>query len=187
MIAYQYQGRLKLAVDTEATATTYTWTCLAVDAGASTRGVGLDMVLDSSGIAHIAHHDSTFSTLRYVKSSTAAATAIATGSSAFTGSLLTSAGTSVTSESSKASLGVTSAGVVYVSYFQAQFQALYLATKAAGSSTWSVEEIDGLPSSPGFTSGAGQYSALLMNSSSLPTIFYRSAENWMKYFSREML
>ena len=49
-----------------------------------------------------------------------------------------------------------------------------------------LEQIEQAPNLGGITTPyAGQFPILLLNSSSLPMIFYRSWENWVRYFSRE--
>jgi trimeric autotransporter adhesin len=64
---------------------------------------------------------------------------------------------------------------------------LVLATLTPNSTSWTKEYIDQPASGSAYVSLAGQYGALLLNANERPLIFYRSHENWLKYFSRESL
>lgn len=185
IIAYQGATNLRLAVGTPLTATTYSWRCLSVDASADTRGSGIDMVLGSGDILHLAHLDSTNNAIRYVKSSSAVATAIASGSSAFTGEVVDYVGT-VTVDTAKPSIRVTSSGKVYVSFHSALSQGLVIKNKTPSATLWTTETVDADSSSAGFISGAGQYHSLLLNDDERPMVFYRSMENWLRYYSQEV-
>ena len=184
-IAYQYNGGVRIAYASEAlTSTSYSWTCVAVDTGANNRGEGIDLKLTSADIPHLAHFDSTAQVIRYVYASTAIATAIATGSAAFTAETVNGVGTAATGVTIP-SLQLTTAGIRYVSYYSATLQALALSTKAVGGSSWSHEYIDEGAGGGSYTSMAGQYAKLLLNSNEAPLMFYRGRENWLRYFSRE--
>jgi hypothetical protein len=185
-IAYQRDGRLFVAYASEAlSSATYTWTCRWVDQSGTTRGQGIAFVLSSSNLPHIAHLDmSGLGSLRYVTSTADIATAIATGDALFDKEMVAATGNTV-SFIGTPSIAVTSAGKRFISYYSAVSNGLVLATKAAGGSSWSTAVLESAPTGSSYSTASGQYSAMVLNDNSLPLIFYRSKENWLRYFSRE--
>jgi hypothetical protein len=187
VIVYQSQSALYLAVAAEAaTSTSYTWTCVALDAGANTRGEGIAFVLDSNDRPHIAHFDATAGAIRYVTCSSAVGTCASTGASAFTGSLVSVIGTTSTIVT-KPAIGVNTSGTVYIAHYSATSQALVLQSMASGASSFTAESLDANSSGATYTSLVGQYPSMVINSSGYPSVMYRSAENWLRYYSRESL
>ncbi len=183
VIAYQSQNALKVAYATEAIGSlTYTWNCLNLDNSANTRAAGISMDIGSDDRIHILHFDATAGSMRYVTCASSAASCFASGSTAFSGSVLEGVG-STTAISTKPALRLSGA-TVYASYYSASSQRLRLATLLSGS-TWSFESLDTAPNST-FVSQVGQYADMVINSFGYPTLFYRSNENWLRYFSREL-
>jgi hypothetical protein len=90
-------------------------------------------------------------------------------------------------DAAKPSIQLTTAGKRFISHYSALYEGLVLETKASTDTSWTAETLDVDNSGASVVGTAGQYSVLMLNSSSLPMIFYRSFENWLKYFSREML
>ncbi len=72
------------------------------------------------------------------------------------------------------------------SFYYGTEQGLGLANKSSTASSWTIETVDANSNGGTYTSQAGLYSALVLNSSEKPLCFYRSKENWLKYFSREV-
>jgi len=179
---------LKIAYATESsTSATYTWTCTTVDASGNSRGEGIDFVLDSSDKPHITHLDLTQGASRYVTCASAIKTCLSSGSSAFTGERITLLGT-VTTVANRPSIVVTTGGKKWATYYNAADQALGISYKNTGDTVWTHEVVDA-PAGNGqsYPSAAGQFGVMVLNSDDYPTMFYRSLENWLKYFSREML
>lgn len=185
--------RLAYATESEDSAT-YTWTCLTLDTtsqGTNTRGEGIDFTLDSSDKPHIAHFDQGVGALRYVScpNESDVMTCAAAGATAFSGERLNYFTGSITSIASKPSVRVDSSGKVYVAFYSAADQGLYIASKATGTSGgWdaSAEALELPASGATYISSAGQHAVMNLNSSGKPLIFYRSLENWLKYYSREV-
>lgn len=184
VIAYQSSGNLKLAFGTATSATAYTWTCATVDASADTRGSGIGLALSTSDLPHLVHLDSSNNAIRYVTCASSVTSCITSGSGAFAADVLAFVG-SVTADSATPHLKIASNGTRYVSFYSALEQGLILATRAAGASSWMTEAVEYDSSGASFVSGAGQYNSLILNSSSLPSVFYRSGENWLKFYSKE--
>lgn len=186
---------LRLAIAAEAiTSDTFTWTCQTLDSNSSVNsGEGIGFVLDSSDRPHIAHMTSALN-IRYVTCSSSVATCIAAGSAvfstasspSFTSEFVGAAGAGAAVVTTRPEIQVTPTGTVYASWYSASDRALLLATKASGGS-WSSESIETQDTDWNFPSSAGAYGVLLLNSSNLPMIFYRSLENWLKFFSRELI
>lgn len=185
-IAYQRDSRLYVAYASEAlTSSTYTWTCRWVDQSANTRGQGISFVLSSSNLPHIAHLDmSGLGSLRYVTSTSDIATAISTGDSAFSKEMVAATGNTV-SFIGTPSIQVNSSGTRYIAYYSAVSGGLVLASKTSSASSWTTSVLEEAPSGASFSASSGQYASMVLNDNGLPLIFYRSKENWLKYFSRE--
>lgn len=179
---------LKIAYATEAsTSATYTWTCVSLDANANTRGEGIDMVLDSDNKPHIAHMDLTAGAVRYTTCSSAVGTCVASGATSFSSERVSLVST-VSSVASRPSIQVATDGKRHVSFYSTADTALVLSAKSKTDTTWSYEVVDSPNTTGGtFISAAGQHAVMLLNSNEAPMLFYRSLENWLKYFSREML
>jgi len=196
VIVYQSQiagvKTLRLAYAAESdTSSTYTWTCLSIDTGSqgtNTRGEGIDFYLDSSDKPSIVHLDQGVNAVRYVScpAGSGVVTCAQTGASAFEGERLNYIIGTVTSVVNKPSVRVNSSGKVFVTFYSAADQGLYLATKTSGSWSSTAEALESPIQGATYTSGAGQYATMVLNSSSQPLVFYRSLENWIKYFSREV-
>jgi len=186
VIAYQSNGvTLKMAYATESlSSNTYTWVCGVADASAAQRGEGIDLVLDSNDIPHVVHFDATAGNIRYTTCASAAATCIAAGPLTFTSSIIGASGTTSTIVT-RPTLQRKSDGTLYSAFYSAAYQALVLASLTPGASAWQAEYLDQVSSGSSFISAAGQYGQLLLNDSGYPLAFYRSNENWLKYFSRE--
>ncbi len=179
---------LKVAYATESTTSaTYTWTCVTLDAHANTRGEGIEFVLDSNDKPHVAYFDLTAAAVRYATCASAVGTCVASGSSAWSTERVGLV-TNVTSVASRPSIQVDSSGKRFVSYYSNADTALVIATKSTTDTLWAYETIDsGNVTGGTYQSAAGQHGVLLLNSNELPMVFYRSIENWLKFFSREML
>lgn len=169
----------------------FTWTCLTVDVNAAnTRGEGIDLALDSSNRPHIIHYDFTAGTIRYVNSSQAVATAVATGTSAFSAGDISTVGvTTIQNANNRPGIQINSSGTIYATFQNINSDSLILATKTsltADYSNFTLETIDVAPTGSSSTTPIlGQMTSLLLNDSSKPLIFYRGYENWIRYFSRE--
>jgi hypothetical protein len=184
VIVYQSNGALKVAVAAEAASgTSFTWSCVNIDNSANVRGAGIDFALDSTNIPHIVHFDATAGIVRYVNCASDVSTCVSTGTAAFTGSVLATSGITTTI-STIPQIELSSSGTRYATYYSSVDQGLALATRTSSASSWTIETIDGNTSGTS-TSAAGQYSSLILNASEKPIAFYRSFENWLKYFSRE--
>ncbi len=185
-IAYQRDSRLYVAYASEAlSSATYTWTCRWVDQSANTRGQGIAFVLTSANLPHIAHLDmSGLGSLRYVTSTSDIATAIGTGDAAFDKEMVAATGNTV-SFIGTPSIAVTSAGKRFISYYSAVSGGLVLASKASGAGSWTTAVLEAAPTGGSYSAFSGQYASMVLNDNSLPLIFYRSKENWLRYFSRE--
>ncbi|MEQ1876237.1 MAG: esterase [Bdellovibrionia bacterium] len=185
VIAYQSNNSLKLAYATEAPdSITHAWSCLNLDASANIRGEGIDMVLSSSAALSIFHFDATVGAIRRVNCGSEIGTCMTTGTSAFATESIGSTGT-LASVVTKPSAEITSTGKIYVSFYSASAQALVLASRATTDTAWTSEFIDASSSGASYISTAGMYGDLVLNGGELPSLFYRSNENWLKYFSRE--
>jgi hypothetical protein len=189
VIAYQSNAtNLKLAYATQSvTSETFTWTCIIVDASAATRGQGIDMVLNSSDYPFITHMDDTAGTIRLVTCPNTAESCITTGPNAFSASIIN--GTGITGAAAsylvKPSMQVDPSGNIWVAFYSASFQGLTIAEQLAGTTTWTLSYVDPNNDGSSFISGAGQYGVLLLNDINEPMVFYRSFENWLKYYSLE--
>jgi hypothetical protein len=194
-----YQGAvsgiksLKLAYATEAESTsTYTWTCLTLDSsgqGSNIRGEGIDLYLDSNDLPYIAHYDSTASAIRVVTcpSGSGVLTCAATGSSAFSGERPNYVVGTITSIASKPGIRVDSNGKIWISFHSPSDSAILIASKTGGTSgSWDAtpETVSATPSGVSSTY-TGQHGSLVLNSSQMPLLFYRSFENWIRYYSKE--
>jgi len=187
VISYQSQSQLKIAYASEAiTSNTYTWSCLDIDISGGVRGAGISMALSDADAPSIVHFDSTAGTIRYVQCPYDVETCIASGNSEFVSSIIGPVGI-VSTITTQPSIQITSSGSTYVSFYSATYQALALANKPASSSSWTTEYIDQLNNGASYISAVGQYGTLLLNEDELPLLFFRSNENWLKYFSREIL
>jgi len=188
VILYQSDTSLRIAYAAEApTSSSYTWNCLTIDSSGNTRGSGIAASLSDSDVLDIAHFDSTAGIIRHVNCTDAIANCMANPSN-FTGSLVNAVG-STSQISTKPAIEVDAAsGTIYIAHYSASFQALALIKKETTDAGWTnVEYIDGPISGNSYVSLAGQYSSMLLNDSGRPMLFYRSNENWIKYFSREPL
>ncbi len=186
VIAYKSQVGLKIAFAPETIESrTYTWDCASLDPSAATRGDGISMELGASDAIHIVHFDSTFGSIRYVTCAAGVASCMDTGAPAFAGSALVAVGTTAMI-STRPSLKLDSNGKLYVAYYSQSEQSLGLASKEPSASSWSFEYMDTYSAGSTFVSPVGQHAQLLINDSNLPMLFYRSQENWLKYFSREI-
>lgn len=194
-----YQGAvagvksLKLAYATEAeTSSTYTWKCLTIDnslQGSNIRGAGIDLFLSSTDAPYIAHYDSTSAAIRVVTcpGTGSVLTCAETGASAFSGERLNYVLGSVTAIASRPGIRVTSTGKIWVSFHGQADQGLFIASNSTGAEgNWpaSPETVESTPSGV-VSTNTGQHGVLLLNSSEEPMLFYRSFENWIKYYSRE--
>ncbi|MCC7443051.1 MAG: hypothetical protein IT285_15565, partial [Bdellovibrionales bacterium] len=178
-------GALKLAYATEAlTSTTSTWTCLSLDSSGNTRGEGISFVLGSDDSPYLAHFDSTAAQVRYLRCTSAIGTCVTTGGSAFAGESVAATGTA-TAIITKPSIRVTSDGTVYVAHYSGAFQALAIQSRAPTETAWTASYVDPNDDGGSFTSLAGSYPVLLLNDSENPLVFYRSMENFLKYYSLE--
>jgi len=186
---------LRLAYATESeNSETYTWTCLTLDTASqalNTRGEGIDFTLDSSNKPHIVHFDQGVGALRYVSCplEDEVMACAAAGTTAFSGERLDYFTGTITSIANKPSVRVDSGGKVFVAFYSSADQGLYIASKSTGTSGgWdaTAEALELPTSGVTYTSSAGQQAAMSLNSSGQPLIFYRSLENWLKYFSREI-
>lgn len=181
---------LRLAIGTaDSSALNYTWSCLTLDSSdqaANNRADGIDLEIDSAGLIHIAHQDSTAGRIRYVTCANSVSTCVAAGSSAFTGEIVDSVGT-ITANSSRPAIAV-SDSQIYVAYYSPADFGLYLKSKSKSSTSsfqyLPAEAIETPNSGNLYVSTAGQYARMLINEDQLPMIFYRSNENWLKYFSK---
>lgn len=186
VIAYQSNNALKIAYAPEGPdSTTYTWSCLNLDSSANTRGEGIDAVLSSSGALSIFHFDATAGAVRRVYCTSEITVCMTTGASAFIAESIGSTGT-LASVVTKPSAKITSTGKIYVSFYSSSAQALVLSNRGSTDTAWSSEFIDAATSGASYISTAGMYGDLLLNAAELPSLFYRSNENWLKYFSREL-
>jgi trimeric autotransporter adhesin len=187
--------RLALGVP-DTTGFNVTWTCVTVDSdlqGSNSRGEGIDMVIDSSNKAHIIHQDSGASKARYVVSTSDVATAILGGGTAFSSEVVDAVGAIAPAGTyiyaMKPSIAVSGSSKVFVSYYSAADGGLYMKSKLTSSTTSfqnvAAETIEAQPSGALYLNPAGQYARLFLNQSGLPAMFYRSFENWIKFFSRE--
>lgn len=184
VIAYQSNGTLRLAYAAEGlTSATYTWTCISPDPAGSNRGEGIDMVLVND-VPHIVHLDTSVGSIRYVYSSVAV-TDSTFGASTFTQEVV--GGSTTSPIVATPNIKITSAGTRYVTFYSVNFGAIGLFTKLSTGTSWTSEYLDAYTAGGGLTSVAGQYASLVLNSSEYPLAFYRSNENWLKYFSREPL
>ncbi len=182
VITYQRGGGLYIAMADEAvTSSTFTWTCRPIDSSGSIRGEGIDMELSSTDVPSIAHYDSTLNQVRVVTSSS-----IASGisSNAFTGESIGGTGSTITVAQSP-QIELASDGTKWVSYYSGANQGMAIASKSSTATAWTTETIDANLTGGTAASLSGLYSQLLLNSSEKPMCFYRSKENWLKYFSRE--
>jgi hypothetical protein len=187
VIAYQMDNNLRLAIAAESvTSNTFTWSCATLDASGNTRGVGIDMALSSNDIPSIVHFDSTAGRIYYLTCSSNVSNCIA-NSNLFSAELVDAVGTTA-SVTTKPSIQINSSGKIFISYYSAVYQGMGLASRSSGDSSFAKEYIDTIPSSGvQFISPAGQYGSMLLNDAGYPTIFYRSMENFIKYFSRELI
>jgi trimeric autotransporter adhesin len=186
VIAYKSNSKTKLAfASNEVTGTTYTWTCFDLEASANNQGVGIALELSATDVPHLVHFDATTGDQRYVTCPSSISSCVSSGVTAFTASLLTPVGTTATI-TTKPDLKINSAGTLYATFYSASYRALAVATLASGSSTWTLEYLDAAPTGVSFISAGGQYASLTLNSDGLPVIFYRSWQNWLKYFSRQL-
>ncbi|MBX9769657.1 MAG: esterase, partial [Bdellovibrionales bacterium] len=182
VIAYQFDGKLRVAYAPEApTSATYTWNCLTIDSNGNIRGEGIALALSSTNQIHIAHFDASLGSVRYSSSTGDIASALATGSGAFNSENIDNTGIT-SSIVSTPGIALTSTGVVYVSYFSDSYHGLALANRDSAG-TWTKEYVDVVPAP--YPTAQGQNTALTLSSSELPIVFYRSNENWIKYFGRE--
>ena len=183
---------LRMAIGTpDANALVYTWSCLTLDStgqAANARGEGIDFTFDSEEKPIIVHQDSTAARVRYVTCGDSVETCFTNGASAFTGEIVESVG-SMVANSSRPAVTVDSHDKIFIAYYSAADLGLYVKSRAADVTTSfqfiSAETIETPVSGIIFTNPAGQYARILTNSSNQPMLFYRSYENWLKFFSRE--
>ncbi len=189
VIVYQRDSSLFIAVATEAITSTSlsssTWTCRALDAGANIRGEGTDLALSSSNIPSIVHFDATAYQIRHVYSTLSVSVASTITSNAFASESIVGVGSTIT-VSQRPQIELATDGTKWVSYYSGANQGLALSSKASTASSWTTEMVDANTGGGSYTSYAGLHAALLINSSDKPMCFYRSTENWLKYFSREV-
>lgn len=184
--------RLAIA-DQSVTSSTLSWTCLNVDGQpGNSRGEGIDFVLDSSDRMHLVHYDATAGAMRYLHSTVSIDTAIALGSAGFIAGEVSGVGVApIVNANLKPHIQVSTSGTVYISYPNVNSRSLVLGTKNSLmglASAFVLETIDKNPSGSTSTSPlVGQGHGLVLNSSNNPVVFYRSFENWIRYFSRELL
>ncbi|MFV8251033.1 esterase [Bdellovibrio bacteriovorus] len=183
-IVYQYDTGVRVAYATEAlTSGSYVWNCVALESSASSLGAGLDFKLDSQNRPFVVYVDTTAGSVRYASCASAVETCVTTGTSAFTAGVVEVTGVTSLLGEAAPSLRIGSDGAKYVAFHNSVSKALRLGTWAAGSSSFAFESIEqSVLSAPSFV---GQYGALLLNSYDRPTVFYRSSENWLRYYSRE--
>jgi hypothetical protein len=180
---------LKVAFATEAeTSATYTWTCFLIDTaaqGSNPRGEGIDLVMHQ-GKPVIVHYDSGVGALRLVTCSAPDALVCGqAGASNFSGERPNYIIGAVQSIASKPSVQVTSSGKIVVAFHGPADQGLYVAFKSG--STWDLNPtlIEG--SRTNFDSNlTGSHGVLLLNQDEEPLLFYRSAENYIRYYSKEI-
>lgn len=191
-----YQGAvagvrsLKLAYAQEAeTSSTYTWNCLVLDTdgqGAGIRAEGIGFFLDSLDNPFIIHYEFTVGALRAVTCPllVGVLTCAAAGASAFSGERLNYVIGDVDAIASRPSIKVDSVGTIWVSFHSTAERAIMIASKKAGVWSSSAEIVEATPNQVGSTY-TGHYGVLLLNAIEQPMLFYRSFENWIRYFSRE--
>jgi hypothetical protein len=187
---------LRIAIAAEPiSSNTFTWTCRTLDSNVSVNSAeGIGFVLDSLDVPHIVHMTSALS-IRYVTCASDVGTCVANGpnvfstssSPAFTSQFVGSAGIGSAVFTTRPDIQVSPGGKVYVSWYSAADRELLLAQKTSSGGSWSVESIEKQDPDWNFPSSAGAYGVLLLNNSNLPMLFYRSLENWLKYFSREVV
>lgn len=184
VIFYKSDNFLRIAYAAESTSSkTYNWTCTTLDSSGNNRGNGVDAFVDETDTLHVVHFDGTNGQIRYGKCSTPAN--LCAGNSAhFNFELVNAIGTT-TIISTKPQVVVSSSGKVYISYYSASFQGLGISSRSAGSASWDAMYVDTNNNGTSLTSMAGQYSTMILNDDDYPMIFYRSIENWLKYFSIE--
>lgn len=184
-LAYQMDGKLRLALSGQSveSASALTWSCITLDDSGNTRGSGIGISVSAQNIPHLVHFDSTSGQIRYLTCANELASCFANPAS-FTVELLDAIGTT-SLIGTIPSIEVTSTNKVYISFYSQAYQSISLAIKDPLTNTWAIERLE-MPSSGAYTGVAGLFSALLLNGSELPTLFYRSNENWIKYLSREI-
>ncbi|CAE78907.1 esterase [Bdellovibrio bacteriovorus] len=183
-IAYQYDTGVRVAFASESlSSASYVWNCVAIENSGSTLGAGIDFKLDALNRPFAVYVDITAGSVRYASCASAVATCLTTGTSAFTAGVVEVTGVTSLLGESAPTLGVGSDGAKYVAFHSSVSKALRLGTLAAAGGSFVFESIEQsvLPV-PSFV---GQYGALLINSYDRPTVFYRSSENWLRYYSRE--
>ncbi|MCX6117976.1 MAG: hypothetical protein NT027_10570 [Proteobacteria bacterium] len=189
VIAYQSNPSsiksLKIAYASEAiSSSTYTWTCVTLDTSGGTRAEGIDLTVDSSNKIHIAHLDQTVADVRYVTCSNSVGSCVASGSAAFTAERISLLG-AIVSNASRPQIKVSSDGTRMVA-FHSSYDGLVLGEKSSGATTWTLTVLDdGITNGTTFTKAVGQYAAMVLKANKKPGIFYRSAENWLKWMSYE--
>lgn len=182
--------RLAYATESESSAT-YNWKCLTIDTGSqgiNTRGEGIDFYLDKNDRPYIAHYDLTGDALRVVTCDDPAGvqSCATTGPTAFIGDRLNYIIGGPSSISSRPGIRVDATGKIWVSFHAPTDQGLFIASKSVLTNTWDLKAQAIEQTSLGVTSNlTGQHAVLLLNGSGFPMLFYRSFENWIKYFSRE--
>lgn len=197
VIAYQATAGgvkyLRLAFgEPDTDARNYTWTCLTLDStgqASNARGEGIDFILDSAGRPLLVHQDTTVGRIRYLRCASSVATCVTAGASSFASELVEAVGTIVPNQSRPA-IALDSNGKVYISYYNGADKGLYIKSKDPVATTTAfqylaAEAIEVPVDGALYTNPAGQYAELLINSSNNPMLFYRSMENWLKFFSRE--
>jgi len=184
VIVYQYdQLSVKLAYSTEALdSPVRSWTCVNVENSATQRGEGIDFQLLEDK-PHVAHFDATLGQVRYAKCADTVVNCT-NGTAGYTAETADGSGITTTIIT-KPSISVTPAGKVYISYYNATQQTLGLASKSPTDTEWFLENLDPNTSGTSFASTAGQYGSMVLNEDNYPLIFYRSHENWIKYFARQ--
>lgn len=186
VIVYQYDTGVRIAVATEATTSnTYTWTCGTVESTASTLGAGLDFKLDSNDLPYVVYSDTTAGSIRYAYCASAAATCASTGASAFTAALVEANGITSALGETAPSLLIATTGIKYLAFHNFTSKALRLGIMSSGGTSFTLSSIDTPPSGSNYTTPVGHHAALLQNDAAKQMVFYRSNENWLKYYSQE--
>lgn len=190
-----YQGlvggvkSLKLAYATEAeSSATYTWNCLVLDntgQGGNTRAEGIGIFLSSSDKLYISHYDLTAGAIRLVTCDNNILTCAAGGASSFSSERLSYIIGTPLAIASASGIFITTEGKIWISFHSTADNGLFIASKSAAG-VWSTQATT-IEASPANLSSTytGQYGVMLANDKGLPMLFYRSYENWIKFFSKQ--
>lgn len=191
-----YQGAvagtdsLKLAYATEdENSATYSWNCITLDTdgqGAAVRGEGIGFFLDAQDNPYITHYELTVGAIRVVTCPllVGVLNCAGAGSTSFAGERLNYVTGDVDSIASHPSIRVDSQGTIWVAFHSSAERGLMIASKRQGVWVTTAEVIEATPNQVGSTY-TGHHGVLLLNAIEQPMLFYRSFENWIRYFSRE--